>query len=884
MDVKRQVTRGGQVIAYEIVDGSETYFVHKDALINDVTLPELLRSGWELLSIPDGLSKNGVGINDLPKLERSFTPEEEMDMQIPRGGEIPLDELRSMLSKDSKHALKAEEGAFTIQTRDEFLNYLLKTESKHPSDFYPINYLVHPAARFSLEEYTDPSNQQWVRLLEQHRVLTVEQFENLKDWAISMGLPEDYSSTDLLFFYFRWGICGLDLPILSKTKQDRYFHVGSHPSNPDSHFYYTGYGLVDNNGGLLRESVAEKFQIANPNVFEATRSACRGNEVKPVQLRARIVNVVEEWNTAKGAVTVSFDELTIAGRSYPSMSVRYKFQTIPRNLLRYDQSDALYVDVFLRSLADEFLRKRTVQVDISTYRALCSSGCSPLSAIIAALPGINGFASGDTEEDTGISLRDIPAYLSNQLNNEVAKSTLEDFLAGQLNCDKLAAGIASDTAQTASDVYIHLYCAHHILGVSLEDIYNSVQNFKQGEELSFSANGVVLHVPSTPIDGAYRGFMQDLADYRKQQFDGCYSMLWIDLVTRVPSSGESDKHVGLRCYRLDKERGLKEALAHTQKVYTDAASKIADPAERTRLLRNAPYESASILFQCILSGGYRFPQEFGNKLYRPEPELLASWKRAKWFKGPFYTDTVSICDSMALEGGATPEWCIYTVNAVVTPYRVKPRKGFLIRETSLNAVWSDISSLPIYKAVRQNRAILPSDGFWHTECCMHPYFTDPDHFSLLQYYEGIADIRVMNDETGSQDAPHILEMKYPLFVSEEADVLSNRKEFLPLSCGHGKILSYERDSVVVKEVHHVVSPFVAPTAEDLFYTKGKYDLPDAHGKMPVVVIDERIFANNKEIRPADVELLKQEEYPITHLCGRRYVIADVKNRLWVVEV
>ena len=57
MNIISKATHTGQTtaFAYEIEDHGETYFVMKEALTNDVILPELLRSGWKLRSLPLGL-------------------------------------------------------------------------------------------------------------------------------------------------------------------------------------------------------------------------------------------------------------------------------------------------------------------------------------------------------------------------------------------------------------------------------------------------------------------------------------------------------------------------------------------------------------------------------------------------------------------------------------------------------------------------------------------------------------------------------------------------------------------------------------------------------------------------------------------------------------
>ena len=70
-------------------------------------------------------------------------------------------------------------------------------------------------------------------------------------------------------------------------------------------------------------------------------------------------------------------------------------------------------DMFLRSMAADFIERRKVKADISSYRALCESGCSPLSALVY-MKDVLELDKPDplsTDEDVVVTTNDILTYL-----------------------------------------------------------------------------------------------------------------------------------------------------------------------------------------------------------------------------------------------------------------------------------------------------------------------------------------------------------------------------------------------------------------------------------------------------------------------------------------
>ena len=135
--------------------------------------------------------------------------------------------------------------------------------------------------------------------------------------------------------------------------------------------------------------------------------------------------------------------------------------------------------------------------------------------------------------------------------------------------------------------------------------------------------------------------------------------------------------------------------------------------------------------------------------------------------------------------------------------------------------------------------------------------------------------------------PHILELQYPIFADDDAEAPeAGPNEEFKFKVGTGKILQYIDDGVgEKKQAKPPILPFNNLMSEDFFYTGGKMTLPVKEGKKPITVLDHSsLFIDGHEVRPADVENMDQSVYPISHLCGRRYLICDALGAYWTVEV
>lgn len=893
MDIKRLLTRGGQPFAAEIVDGTEKYMVFLEALGNSVILPELIKSGWKLTALPLSLSKNGTALMDLPKIEYSPSISEEQDMYDMLGTEMPLEERKKLLSTEEVRTVKMAEGNYTIQTREDFLRYLEETSNtKMAEDFLPINYFVHPAALFTFEEFKDPANRKWLSMLDKRRHLSMAQFDNLRQWAVHNGLKPDFSAQELLSFYFQWGICGLSVPVLSKRTAEHYVMCDVPVSSADVTNrtpFVNDFGLVDRFQREYRKPGTERYQLSDPKEALRVSQLLKDDEVAVVRVRAPIGELVEEWETMETNISFNPRYLMVGDSRFTSLKARGKFGDIhPRHWNPSTEED-MNNDMFLRSMASDFIEKRKVKADISSYRALCEVGCSPLSALVymkdvLELDKVDPLA---TDEDVLVTTNDIVTYLQGGTVPVEVQNVIEGLMDGSQNIDAVQAGITNDANQSADKLYTMLYCANHILNIPAKDIYTAIANFDGTTPLSFTNGQVTLRIPSDPIDAAYRGFKADKAAYRKEQAEKADNFMWVDAVARELGPESASRHVGVRCYTARLNSRMKDELALLQNEFIKRAEEeVNNPYVLNACRENARIVAINALFSGALRGFYTFPEEVDKSVVRITPEQRASWR--KCIEGPFVDDTVSISDD-AVYFDFAGEWKWYCVNAIIQPTKVTPRYGFSLKETSLIATWHDYSTLPIYKDLLQRNLIKVGDQPWSLLAMTRPVFNQrEDDRGLISYFNASKQYLDSYDRTKQfVGVPHILELQYPIFSNDDAEAPAAAVgEEYKFKVGTGRIIQYAKDDIGEKvSSKPPILPFNNLTPEDFFYTGGKMSLPVKSGKKPITVLDNSsLFVDGHEVRPADVENMNPVEYPVTHLCGRRYLICDALGAYWTVEV
>ena len=905
MDIKRLLTRGGQVFAAEIKDGSEQYKVLIEALGNTVILPALVADGWKLSSLPLSLQKNGIPLEDFPKMEYSPTPQEELDMYDLMGTAMSMEERRTYLSVEDVKTIETAKGSYTINTREELLNFLTSISSvKLPTDFLPLNYFVHPSARFSLEEYNSVENREYVRIIEKRRRLSLQQFNNLRAWALANGLKKDYSALDLMSFYFQWGICGLSLNVLSKKREERFSMQDMGYNGMPTDMTYNGattratyvydFGLVDRFQNEYRKPGTERYQLLDSKTAVQVSQALSDDETAVVRVRMPQGEWVEEWSAIEANVAFNERFLSIGETVYTSLSPTGNYGIIHPRFWNMSTADEMNDDMYLHAIAEEFIERRRIKVSVSSFQALCESGCSPLAALLYMRDKMGLLTKGplDTDEESLVLATDeIIDYLRGEDVDPERAAIIEDMMNGVVNIDKVANGIESDANQTTDKLYSQLYCIHHILGIPIRTIYEKIRDFDYSSStpVKFSDGTISVTLRSKPIDAAYRGFIADKQAYRLKQVETATNYLWVTSVARELGPEEATRHVAVCGYTATQSSRTEAIIAELEDIYREATlENVPDPAVREAYDVYSRCFAVDAWFSGAMRGFYVFPKEISKEVIRIDDATRKLWRSA--IEGPKVETTTLLADNAVYYELGTWHW--YCVNAIIQPYEVVPRKTYRIKETSLAAVWYDTSTLDFYPELLKRGLVEPGMQPWSMLTFSAPVFRSIPQLavSLTEYYDK-SQLFVDNFDRRFHLAapPHPLELSYPKLAQDEdliTYVVVTPSDDYKYKVGTGKVLEHKETTVEgVVATKPPIQFFKRLTAEDFFFTGGKVAYPVNVGKEHITVGDgNTLFVDDHLLSAADVGSLDPSKYPVTHMYGRKYLVCDVLGALWTVEV
>ena len=206
------------------------------------------------------------------------------------------------------------------------------------------------------------------------------------------------------------------------------------------------------------------------------------------------------------------------------------------------------------------------------------------------------------------------------------------------------------------------------------------------------------------------------------------------------------------------------------------------------------------------------------------------------------------------------------------------------------AAWYDTSSLPIGKELIQKGLISANDTPWSFLASSSPVFAikaDED-IGLTKYFDmSMSQLETYDRTKKFVGVPHLLEIEFPTLAPEEQTIPDAAPgEVYRFQVGEPKFLHWvESTPITVEPPHCSIYPFMHLTAEDFFYTGGTITIPSMMGKKLIQISDEETFyADGQLHRAADLEHLDPQEYPIAHLCGRKYLVCDALGAYYIVEV
>lgn len=896
MDIKRMLTRGGQVFAAEIIDGTEQYKVFVESLENSVILPELIKSGWELVSLPFTLKRNGMTLDKLPKMEYSPDREEEMEMYDLLGTQLTIDEKRAYLSEDKVETINSTTGKYTIETREEFLKYIDAVVGQGlEEDFLPINYFVHPNALFSLEEYKDPKNGMYVQKLTDRRKLSMMQFEHLRDWALANGLKSDFKPIDFLSFYFQWGLCGLRTGVTSKKIVQHYALTGVTGFGTESMPFLHEFALIDRNQKIYTTPGTENYKPMSDVTAVMLSQQLTGNETAVIKTISQTTEAVEEWDTIETSIKISVRDIFLGTTRLMSLAVMGKFGYVYPMYWNPSMEEEMNNDMFLRAIAKDFIDRRKLKVEVSSYLALLESGCSPLAALIYMRKRYTS-----SEEELGVekpapvSVDTIIKFLNGEDIDENEESILIDIRDGVINIGATRAGKAEDAAALGDHLYTQLYCINKILNIPAKEIYDELSDYENSKlwkdgTMYFTDGTITVPVDANRIVRTYQGYMSDIKRYRREQAATASELIWVKEAARELGPESAKRHVAVKGYTVyvnPKVERILSAIEDEYKAYLE--EHIANPMQMRKYMDDSRLVAINALFTGAIGGTYSYPEEISRKMFRVSKEDQELYKSV--VIGPKVDTTICIADNAVFNDNLT-SWHWYCANAVITPYEVRPRFGQLVKETSLCAVWGNNEGKPIYEELKDRGFVKKGDQSWSALALQKPIVQERGFLdiTLSQYYENAISEQKEYDHKKAYKAPtHPMDLIYGnKEAAEDEEDDEPAKEGEEYKFKVGKVASLEYVEMKPKEEVQQYKPiqqYLHMTAEDFYQTNGALTIPKSEGREPIDVVDSyTMCCQGKTVRPGDVAGLSPYKYQVSHMYGRKYMIRDTNGKYWTVR-
>lgn len=920
MEIKKRLRVQGsnEVNAVLLSDEGEEYPVFLESLHNTIIFPTLLESGYSIVSMPYGFSKNGVTLDDLPVEDMTVTGQALEYMYNTIGTKLSYDEISSHIDAKEAAGLPTPETNYTINTREEFIEYLEAVDkASDPNDFYPINYFVSPNARFSIDEYIDTRNAKYVLIMSNRRTMSIQKFHKLFDWLCSMGLISAAAKPlDVLEAYFSWGFDGVNLAIMAKRREQRREELSPFISG-GSAYHKNTIGFTDNAGDII-VAPSQRAVDWKPSVrgeeFDRLIASIPMGEVAVMQYHTAALQEVVVCNCSNNmTVTYSTSLLKFSRWSQPTIrveSITGKNLTLSLELALPSKKDELIEDCLLYALARDLYNKRKCPYKVSSYDALLASGFTPKSAVEYVVRNLGTYAKdqqvADMTDENSDSLPEIGYatlvdYFNGNPISERAKSFLDDIVDGLICTDNVAIGKKSDEQYSRDDTYHFFYAVHNVFDISIEEIWEKIKALTPNDNfITFEHNGLVAKMPIALLEGAIKGYHNDLNTYLVERGQQATFFTYITKVAREVGTEAATRHVAVEFYMVNCLRpDVKRILSQLTSIYKERVeTTIANPVYREKFLESSNNWCFKVFFEIAFKGTYTFPKQLGGGTTSVDGNMKQSCVNAVESK----IDSLNtLCNYMCNMSGRI-RMDGYCTNAYITPTRVIPRQGVTLKEYPFYTLWYNWrSQSPSVWEQLVNAGVLPADFVaWENRYDSEQYYhrelselTTGD--SLLAYYNrAVAEVADADPSVEFVAVTHPIEYLYPGLYSEDKEekLLDTPRQGQPiirlglvreLTYDNSNYLRYPSEPAVVKDQY--MHEFCG------FSTEALLNVPDVINKLPSGA--SKLIVAGDYITPMDtfepynfrrIAELISLGYPIVHIYDRIYVFAASDGKLWEVQV
>lgn len=909
-------------------DSGVTYPLFRDALLSVKFFPVMLENGYVLTELPCTFEKNGVSIDDLPI--EDYTPDgiTTTEMYNNIGTRVPMDTLKQHL-RPKKTMLAMPPADYTITTREEFLKYLDGVANYTlPEDFLPINYFVAPAARFNLDEYLSTSTARYRHIMENRRKMTLHKFDKLFNWLKKFGLTDSASTMDVLDAYFAWGIDGLSIEYINRTRRSTKFRLTVNPNHRNEFPVTTStVGFIDGRGSILpplnKRDIIWNLPTKDPSYLQSVTS---GMDIDQTIVTKLTCNAEEDLTTL-AAVGVDFtysDRIITYGRQHmatitiidPADSNR----TMPLSSMLPSRRGELNTELTLRAMAKYIADNRVLNYDSSSYKVLQCAGLTPTKAIeyIALQAGLTNTERRDSDDSGDLNIVVTEDIITKYFNGEdidpEAAAYIEQVIEGSINIDDIASAKEMQSRINAQSIYEELYAVHYVFDISLEDMYRQIVEGVNSNEICFT-NGTLKHsISMAKVDLVRKAALRDLRNYDIASANRCRLITYVTQIAREVGPDNDRRHVGFEML-IANVRACEGVLSNLRKEVTELVEmNVIDAKRREELMRFINTIVYRQLFEIVLNGTVSYPAELQKAKRNAtayEAQFCRKYVDTRIESNPAYC---SVNFETVTNGFSTTCYC---VNAYITPYYVIPKQGFNIHESAFWALWKNLhDSNPSMYARMISEGVIPQ-GFqaWtlrYMQGALKQRDVDEQDMndSLLKY--NADSVSYVNNYPKSKTfLPFLnpIERDYPLLVAPDdlddySDImewyLSTAEECAPREGApvvrlgvHGTRTFNDYKDIITPQLIDVSDPdqFLRPfrgyTAEAFIFCP---DLlakhPDESKKRVMIYGYSDTIYLPEENRQIDFRRINEllNDYAVVNTYGRNYLILAQDGQLWEARV
>lgn len=906
--LKRLENSTGQT-AFIVHDGGETYPVFAESLHSKVIFDELVKSGYEFCSLPFGFKKDGKSIMDMPAEPWNVTPVEEGDMYDLLDADMyTTQELMEMVTEEQNLYLPEPETTYSITTREQFIEFLrLFRKEDAFAEFRPINSFVHPEARFTYEEFKSPENKEFVDILSSYRLFNFHRWKRLVSW-IKAPLQ---SFDDVLREYFKWGLDGLYLPVVSEYEKQLAvpeFTVFNSEDRWSSLFYRKEIGLVDNVGTILVPTESESFKwefTLSKEAMQNKMSMLRQDEVAVVNLKTPIKEtcLVKEGKSVSIHITQSSIYL---GHSYHTtlhvypngfgMPPAYPEHCTPARF--EDMAD----DAYMQALARDTIKQRVAPCSASSAKALELMGLSKHCVLNYITDRLDFSKDNAGDGLSEISWDDVNMYCKGDVDDGPLKDYLDGILDGMYNIDSIKAAKDSISRYSSKSVYEQIYVMHKIFGISIDEIKEKIN--RMGEEESFevtSSEGYIFKF-SQPINrDVFTAFNLDVQDYRVQAAEQAVEWIYVLQAARELGCPEARRHIAMTCYSVNrlssKVRMLSSVLE--DKYVAEVRSKFTNELEIASWLKDSMYFVGCKYFEAALKGTITYPAKLGGRVETVDADFRNQLMATMEYKADMLS---AVCEGNVAGG----EFHFFFANAYVTPFYVIPIKNATIQQIDFSAAWRDYSGNPNATATLIQREAIPATNFsaWEN-WALDPAYTITEHdgigeTDLLGYYENsLQYASELPNDVVFTSAPHPMEYLFPVLYSkdeEEQYLPTGQERTAPpkFSATAMKTLSVDMYQDVLdisgsKDTDVRFKPYIGLNSDDFYNLQTpikalESNVPLGKKGINVILPDKFCFSDGVVHSYTEIPQYVGDDTSILNIQGRDYIVRDYRGNYYRVEV